>query len=163
MPHLTHTLVTLTQNPHLVTPESEQMQILERYVVIMYSKGCGANSVNEARHHLFTTGQRSLDNIPPIAAALFQHVKRALIQASFYWNQATIAQQNIPDFSEWGWQKDSRSKWQPVWTTLNDASEACSILLHCGCIKACTGRCKCKRAGIQCTTLCKCEGGCLNN
>jgi len=73
MPHLTDTLVALTQNPHLVTSESEQMQILERFVVIMYSKGCGANSVNEARRHLFTTGQRSLDNIPPTEAALFQH------------------------------------------------------------------------------------------
>ena len=62
------------------------------------------------------------DNIPP-KATLFQHVKRALIQASVYWSQATVAQQNIPDFSEWDWHKDSRNKCQPLQTTMNDASE----------------------------------------
>ena len=138
------------------------MAVIERFIVIMYSKGCGAKSVNEARHQLFTTGQKSLDNIPPTQASLYQHVKQALIQASFYWSQALAVRQNIPNFSEWGWNKDSRNKWQHLWTTLSDASQACSILLHYGCTKACTGRCKCKRAGVKCTTLCKCEGGCLN-
>ena len=98
------------------------MAVIECFIVIMYSKGCGAKSVNEARHHLFTTGQKSLDNIPPTQASLYQHVKRAIIQASFYWSQALAVQQNIPSFSEWGWNKDSRIKWQPLWTTLSDAS-----------------------------------------
>ena len=34
---------------------------------------------------------------------------------------------------------------------------------HCGCGKACRGNCKCARAGIKCTILCNCEGGCINN
>ena len=68
----------------------------------------------------------------------------------------------IPYFSGWGWQKDNTSTWQPLWTTLDDASVACTTLLHCGCNKACTGRCKCNRAGVRCM-LCKCEGGCFNN
>ena len=59
------------------------MAVIECFIVIMHSKGCGAKSVNEARHHLFTTGQKSLDNIPPTQASLHQHVKRALIQESF--------------------------------------------------------------------------------
>ena len=110
----------------------------------MYRKGCGAASVNEARYRLFTTGSRSLEDIPPTQAALFQHVKGALLQTSFYWNQATTVQQEIPDFSDWGWQKDGSNNWQPLWTTLSDASEEyCVTLLHCGCKKACTGRCEC--------------------
>ena len=92
LPDLTDTLVALTQDPDLFTLESIHMQQIERFVIIMYSKGCGAASVNEARHRLFTTGSRSLENIPPTQAALFQHVKRALLQASFYWNQATTVQ-----------------------------------------------------------------------
>jgi len=32
-----------------------------------------------------------------------------------------------------GWQKNGTSTWQPLWSTLSDASVACSILLHCGC------------------------------
>ena len=49
----------------------------------MYSKGCGVKSVNEARNHLHTTGQKSLGNIPPTQAALYEHVKWAIIQVSF--------------------------------------------------------------------------------
>ena len=100
------------------------MAVIECFIVIMYSKGCGAKSVNETRHHLFIffitylfifhhlfiTGQKSLDNIPPTQASLYQHVKRALIQASFYWSQTIVVQQNIPNFSEWGWNKDSTNK-----------------------------------------------------
>jgi hypothetical protein len=139
------------------------MQRMERFAVLMHSKGCGVARVNEARHWLFTNGSRSLENLPPTQAALFQHVKRALLPASFYWDKATSVQQEIPDLSELGCHKDGTSTWQPLWTTLADASVACAILLHCACLKACQGRCKCIQAGVKCTALCKCEGGCLNN
>ena len=161
-PELTDTLVSLTHKPALLCLESEHMQHFERFVVLMYSKGCTAAGVNEAWHHLFTSGSRALESILPTQAALFQHAKRSLLQASFYWGQATLAQQDIHNFSDWGWEKDNNT-WQPLWTTLSDASTACAILLHCGCLKACIGMCKCKRAGVWCTTLCKCEGGCINN
>lgn len=163
VPEMTHTLVTLTQDPSLLTLESVHMQCIERFVILMYSKGCSATGVNLARYQLFSTGSKSLENIPPSQAALFQHIKRALLQACFFWKQAIIPQQDIPDFSEWGWHKVQAADWQPLWTTLSDASDACAILLHCGCQKACTGRCKCSRAGVRCTVLCKCEGGCVNN
>ena len=89
---------------------------------------------------------------------------RALLQASFYWNQATAVQQNIPEFDAWGWYQDSTSKtWEPSWTNLGDTSKACTILLHCGCKKACRGHCKCCKAGVRCTSICACEGACTNN
>jgi hypothetical protein len=115
----------------------------------MYSKGCGVARVNEARHRLFTNWSRSLENLNPTQAALFQHVERDLLQASFYWDKATSVQQEIPDLSDWDWHKHGTSTWQPLWTTLTDASVACAILLHCACLKACQGRCKCKRACCQ--------------
>ena len=71
LPNLTDTLIELTQYPHRFTLESGYMTIIERFIVIMYSKGCGAKSVNEARHHLFTTGQKTLDNIPPTLKHLY--------------------------------------------------------------------------------------------
>jgi hypothetical protein len=104
-----------------------------------------------------------LENLTPTQASLFQHVKWALLRASFYWDKATSVQQEIPDLSEWGWRKGGTRTWQPLWTTLPDASVACAILLHRACLKACQRRCKCKRAGVKCTTPCKCEGGCPNN
>ena len=162
-PDLTDTLVALTLNPNMFGIESIHMQRMERFVVLMYSKGSHAAGVNEARLRLFTSGTKSLESIPPTQAALFQHMKRAILQSSFYWHQALSAQQEIPYFSGWGWQKDNTSTWQPLWTTLDDASVVCTTLLHCRCNKACTGRCKCNRAGVRCTALCKCEGGCFNN
>ena len=162
-PDLTDMLVALTLNPNMFGIEAIHMQRIERFVVLMYSKGCGAADVNETTLRLFTSGTKSLESIPPTQAALFQHVKRAILQSSFYWHQALSAQQEIPDFSGWGWQKDNTSTWQLLWTTLDDASVACTTLLHCGCNKACTGRCKCNRAGVRCTALCKCEDGYFNN
>ena len=161
-PGLTESLVTLTNDPQVFSLGSVHMQNLERFVVLMYSKGCGLTKVNEARHRLFTSGAEALKNLPPTQAALFQHIKRAILQASFHWNQATVARQEIPVFSEWGWQKEDKGIWLPLWSTLKDSSEACSILLRCGCAKSCTGNCKCSRAGVRCTSLCKCESGCVN-
>ena len=159
---LTETLLALTNAPSCFSLESLHMEKLERFVVVMYSKGCGLAKVNEARHRLFTSGKKTLESIPPSQAALFEHIKRALLQASFYWNQATSVHQEIPDFREWGWQREDSGVWLPYWTTLQDASKACSILLHCSCERCCTGNCKCSRAGVRCTGLCKCEGGCVN-
>ena len=70
----------------------------------------------------------------------------------------------IPDPSKWRWELNDRSKiWMPYWTDLPDASHVCSVLLHCGCSVACKGHCKCHRAGIRCSSLCKCQRGCTNN
>jgi len=66
------------------------------------------------------------ENLPPTQAALIQHIKRALLQASFYRNQATAVQHDIPDFNAWGWYLDSTSKtWEPYWTNLG--VKACTI------------------------------------
>ena len=60
--------------------------------------------VNEDRHRLFTSGE-TLDNIPPTQAALFEHMKRASLQASIYWNQAS--------FQCMGWQREDNGNWMP--------------------------------------------------
>jgi len=39
-------------------------------VVIIYSKSCGSSRVDETRHHLFSIGTKSLENLPPTQAAL---------------------------------------------------------------------------------------------
>ena len=64
--------------------DSTQMAKIERFVVLMYNKDCGLGKVNDARHHLFACGKRTLENLPPTQAALYQHVKRVLLQTSFF-------------------------------------------------------------------------------
>ena len=82
-PGLTETLLALINAPTCFSLGSLHMQKLERLVVITYSKGCGLAKVNEARHRLFKSGKKTLENIPPSRAALIEHTKRALLQASF--------------------------------------------------------------------------------
>ena len=113
---------------------------------------------------LFSQGTRTLETIPPTQQALLQHAFRALYQASYIWKQCLEPQQDLPDVSAWGWVKDEKSKlYAPLWTLLPDASKACALLFHCGCSKACRGNCKCLKASLRGTLLCRCQGGCINN
>ena len=138
------------------------MKSIEKFFVLQYSRTCEAVSVNEARQILFTKALRSFESLTQ--CALYQHIKRSLLQACFYWKQATVSVQQIPDTSKWGWHfVESRNAWCPFWTHLDDVSTASRILLRCGCKKACKGNCKCSKADIRCSYMCTCEGGCENN
>ena len=163
-PQLTDTLLALSDEPDLISLDSIHMERLERWTVIMYSKSCGCSRVNDARRQFFSHGKCTLEKIPPTQEALLQHTKRALHQAGYVWRQAREREQNIPDPSEWGWVLNDQTRvWNPRWTILEDVGKACSLLFHCSCEKACKGNCKCGKAGLRCTVLCQCEGGCINN
>ena len=118
-PILIATTIALTENPEYFTLESSHMECIEIFVVRTYSKACGCATVTDARLHLFSNG--SLDSIPPTQIALFQHVKRSLLQASFDSRQSTTCH------------------WMPFWTIFTDTSKACPLLVHCGCTTACKG------------------------
>ena len=131
---------------------------LERFVVLMYDRTSEATEVNEARKQLFTQKSRTLENMPPTKAALEQHIKRATYQANI-WYKALQPDPQLPSPSDWGWVKEEMG-WQPLWTTLPEASQSCYELIHCGCKKGCTTRCKCKKAALKCTALCSCSIDC---
>ena len=65
--------------------------------------------------------------------------------------------QELPSPAEWDWQQ-SPEDWSPKWTTLAEASKACSELISRGCKRACRGLCKCTEANLPCTALCSCAG-----
>ena len=134
------------------------MSLLERFVVLMYDRISESTDINEARKQLFTQKSRTLENIPPTQTALVQHIKRTCYQANC-WNQALVRDPQMPEPSDWGWTKETTG-WQPIWTTLPAASQACTELIHCSCKKVCTGRCKCIKAALKCTALCLCSGDC---
>ena len=153
--------IAITQDPNSFTLDSRH---LERWTVLMYSKNCNAELVNDARKLMFSHSLRSLDSIPPTKNALFQHIKRALLVAAFIWKQSLSKTPEIPKPIEWDWEWNTRTKeWVPYWTDMSDVSQACSLLIHCGCSVACKGNCNCHRAVLRCSNLCKCEGVCTNN
>lgn len=103
LPQLKPVFKRLSEAPHEIT--DEDMDQLERYVVLLYSRTSSltkVNMVNEARKHLFAYGNRQIENIPPTRSALVQHVKRATYQAGLIWGQALIPNPAIPSPSDWG-------------------------------------------------------------
>ena len=161
-PKVTNTFFVIIQDPSSIILDSLHMRRLERWTVLMYS--CDAGLLNDAMKVMFTHSLKSLDYIPPTQHALFQHTKRALLAAAFIWKRSLSKIHKIPKPSDWGWEWNTRTnQWVPFWTDLADVSHACSLLLHCGCVVACRGNCRCHRTWLRCNTLCKCEGGCTNN
>ena len=77
----------LSNRPESVTDEC--MDILKRFIVLLYDRTCPKMKVNEARKMLFMQKGRSLELIPPTRAALVQHVKRAVYQGGYCWGQVT--------------------------------------------------------------------------
>ncbi|CAG2202514.1 unnamed protein product [Mytilus edulis] len=107
---------------------------------------------------LFARKQRQYDTIPPTRAALLEHTKRATYQGGHVWGQAVIHDQHLPSPGDWGWVKENKDgMWIPHWTQLAAIAASCQELHKCGCKKTCSGRCKCYKAGLTCTTLCSCS------
>ena len=134
------------------------LEVIERFVVLMYSRTSALSRVNDARKQLFPQKSRSLENIPPTQAALELHLKRARYQCNCC-NMCLSPDPQLPDPSDWGWTKVS-TEWQLFWTTLPEASKSYYELIHCGCKKGCHRRCKCVKAMFKSTSLCVCSGDC---
>ncbi|KAL9978412.1 hypothetical protein ACROYT_G015925 [Oculina patagonica] len=130
---VTTTFIRLSERPTCEEVVSA-MPMIERFVVLMYDRASSIQNLNLARKALFT--QKCLEQCP-----------------------------ELPSPSEWGWKRSESQLWEPLWTTLPEASKACQELLKCGCNpeKGCRGHCKCVKAELDCTALCKCGGECERN
>ena len=58
----------------------DQINVIERYVVLIYACGSGLRSVNACQRYLFTHKNLSSESLPPTYDALMQHLKRAVCQ-----------------------------------------------------------------------------------
>ena len=81
---------------------------------------------------------------------------QAVYQAGI-WISSTNTQQALPSPRDYGWMKEpGTSTWVPVWMTIPEVSRACRELIKCCCKGACT-TCKCTKANLPCSPLCKCK------
>eukprot|EP00745_Piridium_sociabile_P026562 TRINITY_DN4240_c0_g2_i9.p1 TRINITY_DN4240_c0_g2~~TRINITY_DN4240_c0_g2_i9.p1 ORF type:complete len:1084 (-),score=281.98 TRINITY_DN4240_c0_g2_i9:490-3741(-) len=144
----------LSQYPPAV--DDNDLETLEKFVVMMYDRSNTAEGVDDARLEMFARKQRPYESIPPTRAALLQHVKRAAYQAGCVWSQSTVRQPETQSPADWGWTKKG-DLWQIFWTELPPIAESCQQLTKCGCKSECHGRCKCYRFGLTCTALCSCR------
>ena len=59
----------------------EDLECIERFVVLLCSISSPFISVNEYRKFLFTKKGRPVESIPPAKEALEQHIKRVMLQS----------------------------------------------------------------------------------
>ena len=154
-PELMKALLSLSFTPHSI-PE-ETMKIIERFVILMYNKTSRCTDIDKERRKMFAKRLKA-EQIPPTFDALELHLRRAIYQGGYVWEQALLTQPVLPLPTGWGWTKDANGVYVPKWTTLPLAAEACYELLCCGCKKGCRKNCRCKRANLECTGLCHCQG-----
>ena len=118
--------------------------------------------MDKARKKLFIK-KNNVQMIPPTRAALEQHVKRAVYQGCHVWGQTLLCNPQLPVPTDWGWNKVDDGGYEPYWTTLPEAAKICQELVSCKCKKGCVRQCSCKKAALQCTALCLCEGDCIEH
>jgi hypothetical protein len=154
---VTATFANLARNPFtLLDVDSNDFQKIERFTVLLYDQRSDSFSVNETRKRLFCQENRAMEKLPPTQDALLQHARRAIFQAGI-WTTSTNSQQVLPSPHLYGWKKESgASTWIPVWTTIPEISRACRELIKCCCTRTCTS-CKCAKASLPCSPLCKCK------
>ena len=154
-PEITDTFVHLADYPfHNVDNDNFHFKNLERFTVVLYDKTSDLESVNECRRVLFCQMNRSMDRLPPTRDALLQHCKRAIYQASV-WTTCREPQPLLPSPQEFAWTKIGES-WEPTWMTIPEVSKTCRELIKCKCKGECT-TCKCAKANVMCSPLCKCK------
>ena len=85
-PEINETFVRLSQFP--VCLEEKDIQILEKFIVLLYDKSSTTESLDATGKLLFMHKNSQFDFLPPTFAALMQHISRAVYQASIIWGQA---------------------------------------------------------------------------
>ena len=69
----------------IATPDEisdDEFELLEFFVVRLYSKTCNTKEVIKARRILFSRDNNVIENIPPTKGAPRQHVLRSVLQSS---------------------------------------------------------------------------------
>ena len=95
-PDLTETLLTLSEDPTLLTLDSIHMASLERWTVVMYSKSSGCSRVNDVRRQLFTHGTRTLDHIPPHTGSAASTCKASSVPGRLHLETSKAATPRCP-------------------------------------------------------------------
>ena len=142
---LTNALLKLSSAPS-GTPD-DVMHTIERFVILLYDRTSTCKEINKARKKIFAK-KNNVQLIPPTKAALEEHVKRAAYQG--VWGQTLLPTPELPPPSSWGWTKNDEGVYEPHWMKLPKAAHSCYALVSC----------KCKKAALECTALCVCEGEC---
>ena len=88
-PELTTTHCHLMDKPE--TYYSDDIAVIESFVISLYSVSCTLTDVNQARQKIFAQSSRTFVYLPSTKAALVEHIKRTTHRAGYVWGQSIIA------------------------------------------------------------------------
>ena len=74
---LTETFIDLTNDPIGLDIDSPQVDIIQKFTLLMYDTKCDSEKVNDARRYLFTNKLKPLKSILPTLHSLYHHTKRS--------------------------------------------------------------------------------------
>ena len=158
LPELTDALLMLADGPREIPVDA--MNITEKFVILLFDRTSTCTKVDHARRKLFPR-KHSVQQIQPTRAALEEHIKERSLPRWSHLGKKLLPDPVLPSPNDWGWVK-TEGIYEPRWTTLPQALKACHELISCGCKSGCRKRCRCKKAALQCTGLCFCEGECAS-
>ena len=94
-------------------------------------------------------------SLPPTSDAFYMHIERALYQI-LIWKNATSPTLSLPPPTEFGRDND---KGYFFATRMTKSPKPNLPLNKCNCQKdKCRPCCPCRKAGVQCTKQCRCDG-----
>ena len=93
---------------------SEHIDILEIFLVkVYYPKKINTNLLTDERAaHFKRQASVNIRQLPLSQPGLIEHIKRACIQGGWLWDEC-IANVQIPDVTEWGWQYGNENECVP--------------------------------------------------
>ena len=130
-------------------------EAVANYVCQLYRGEVNPHNLDNLRMDIFSHKLRDVVRLPPTSDALHQqHLKRSVFQARI-WVTANEALMPHHNPSYYGWKEDN-GRLIPVWTTLSGAKEVFHVEILCFCKQPCSSlRCKCAKANLKCSLLCK--------
>ena len=71
---LTHILIVISENPLSFTIDSDEMSVLERFMILQYNPKSKCQTLEEARREMFLKQLKPLEAIPPTKHAAYQKI-----------------------------------------------------------------------------------------
>ena len=99
--------------------------------------------------HLISPPNVNLRMLVPSPSGTLEHVKRACIQAGYFWKLSGI-ETNIRDPIEWGWEPLTDSSFLSHWQDEAVTDNIKPIIATCSCSKGKCSNCSCKKSSMKC-------------
>ena len=156
----TEVFTKLSDQPVDIT--TNQMDVIERFVAeVYYPEKTTVKLDLERKEHFMRLADPNLRCLPVSRRGLFEHTRRACLQAGWLWREGKSNVQS-QDPTSWGWTR-IEGRLVPKWHTLEEDIDVLTVIQVCAnCKKALCKKCKCKTSNMVCLPFCAFQRRCSN-